>query len=65
MIGVTDREQRQRLIDSFINAIYLYDDKVVLTFNYKDVSKTITLKDVEQAFGSDLEALGYQKAMRI
>ncbi|MDL2218983.1 recombinase family protein [Ruminococcaceae bacterium OttesenSCG-928-O06] len=55
---VTDREQRQRLIDSFINAIYLYDDKVVLTFNYKEESKTITLKDVEQAFGSDLEALG-------
>lgn len=59
---ITDREQRQRLIDSFINAIYLYDDKIVLTFNYKDESKTITLKDIEQAFGSDLEALGVPDA---
>ena len=55
---VTDREQRQRLIDSFINAIYLYDDKIVLTFNYKDESKTITLNDVKEVFGSDLEAQG-------
>ena len=27
---ITKREQRQRLIDSFVNAIYLYDDKVVI-----------------------------------
>ena len=45
--------ERQRLIDSFINAIYLYDDKIVLTFNYKDGAKTVSLQDVE---GSDLGA---------
>ena len=39
---VTKREQRQRLIDSFVNAVYLYEDKIILTFNYKDGSKTIT-----------------------
>ena len=55
---VADNKQRQRLIDSFINAIYLYDDKVVLTFNYKEERKTITLKDVHEVFGSDLEASG-------
>lgn len=48
---ITNYEQRQRLVDSFINAIYLYDDKLILTFNYKDGSKTITLADIE---GSDL-----------
>lgn len=47
--------QRQRLIDSFINAIYLYDDKIILTFNYKDGSKTISLKDIE---GSGLSSVG-------
>ena len=40
---VTKQEQRQRLIDSFVNAVYLYEDKIILTFNYKDGSKTITL----------------------
>lgn len=51
---VTKREQRQRLIDSFVNAVYLYEDKIILTFNYKDGSKTITLAEVE---GSDLSTV--------
>lgn len=55
---VTKREQRQRLIDSFVNAVYLYEDKIIFTFNYKDGSKTITLEEVE---GSDLSVLGALK----
>ena len=55
---VTKREQRQRLIDSFVNAVYLYEDKIILIFNYKDGSKTITLAEVE---GSDLSVLGAPK----
>lgn len=58
---VTKREQRQRLIDSFVNAVYLYEDKIILTFNYKDGSKTITLEEVE---GSDLSVLGAPKKGR-
>ena len=51
------------LIDNFINAIYLYDDKLVLTFNYKDGTKTITFEDVRDVVekaenGSDLACLG-------
>lgn len=57
---VTKREQRQRLIDSFVNAVYLYEDKIILTFNYKDGSKTITLADVE---GSDLSSFGAADAV--
>lgn len=56
---VKNQEQRQRLIDSFVNAVYLYDDKCILTFNYKDGTKTITLKDVE---GSDLS--GFTAVLR-
>jgi hypothetical protein len=29
------------LIDTFINAIFLYDDKMLITFNYKDGTKTL------------------------
>lgn len=54
----TKREQRQRLIDSFVNAVYLYEDKVIMTFNYKDGSKTVTLAEVE---GSDLSCFGALK----
>jgi hypothetical protein len=52
---ITSQEQRQRLIDSFINAVYLYEDKVVITLNYKDGSRTVMLKDVES---SDLSGSG-------
>jgi hypothetical protein len=47
-----DPMHRQRLVDSFVNAIYLYDDKIVFTFNYKDGSKTVSLKDIDNC--SDL-----------
>jgi hypothetical protein len=57
-IDTTKREQRQRLIDTFVNAVYLYDDKLVLTFNYKDGAKTITMAEIENNYGSDFTASG-------
>ena len=49
--NVNDMVFRQRLIDTFVNAIYLYDDRIVLTYNYKDGSHTVTLAQVEETFG--------------
>ena len=48
------------LIDTFINAIFLYDDKMVITFNYKEGTTTITFDDLKTALadlktGSDLD----------
>ncbi|MEE3428994.1 MAG: hypothetical protein VZQ55_08535 [Ruminococcus sp.] len=55
---VNKLEHRRRLIDSFINSIYLYDDRMVITFNYKDGSKTITMEEIENsAISSDLTSL--------
>jgi len=45
-LDVTIPEQRQRLIDGFVNSVYLYDDKIILTFNYKEGCKTISLRDI-------------------
>ena len=42
-------DHKRRLIDSFINAIYLYDDKMVITFNYKDGSETLSLSEIENS----------------
>ncbi len=39
-------EQRQILVDNFVNAIYLYDDKIVLTFNFDTEKNTVTLTDI-------------------
>ena len=64
-LDVRQQPHRKMLIDAFVNAIYLYDDKLVLTFNYKDGTRTITLDDVKEAVknntGSDLDCLGAPK----
>ena len=44
-MDIRKREQRQRLVDTFINAIFLYDDKLVITFNYQNGTKTISKED--------------------
>ena len=51
-------EHRRRLINSFVNAVYLYDDYFVFVGNYKDGTKTISFAELEAAgIGSDLNAL--------
>ena len=54
-LDVTKKEHRKMLVDTFINAIFLYDDKVVITFNYREGGKTITLEDVTS---SDMDLAG-------
>ena len=41
-------EQKKRLIDVFINAIYVYDDKVLVTFNYKDGEICATFDEIKE-----------------
>lgn len=52
--NTNDPVERLRLSDCFVNAVFLYDDKIVLTFNYKDGTKTISLAELESsdAFGT-------------
>ena len=50
-------EYRKRIIDTFVNAVFLFDDKLVITYNFKSGTETITLKNVEAAYGSDLKAV--------
>ena len=54
-LDVRQQSHRKMLIDAFVNALYLYDDKILLTFNYKDGTKTITFDDIK---GSDLDCTG-------
>ncbi|NLV86648.1 MAG: recombinase family protein, partial [Clostridiales bacterium] len=64
-MDVSKQEERQRLIDTFINAIYLFDDKIVLTFNYKDGTRTVSLDEIENTFGSDLGVQGAPRRRRL
>ena len=64
-LDVTQQSHRKMLIDTFVNAIYLYDDKIVITFNYKEGVKTVTLDEAKEAIpeenGLDLDCLGSPK----
>ena len=48
-------------MDTFINAIYLYDDKVLITFNYKEGTQTVTFVEAAETAskgnGSDLDCI--------
>ena len=60
-LDVRQQSHRKMLIDTFINAIFLYDDKMVITFNYKEGTKTITFAELQEAIsnnnGSDLDCI--------
>ena len=58
-LDMSQQEQRQALVDTFINAIYLYDDKVLITFNYKEGTETVAFGEAVKAKkSSDMSARG-------
>ena len=42
---ISQQKQRKALIEIFVNAIFLYDDRMLIAFNYKDGSQTIRFED--------------------
>ena len=48
------------LIDTFVNAVFLYDDKMVLTYNFHESTETITFGELQEVLpngfrGSDMD----------
>ncbi len=43
----SDIDCQKRLIKIFVNSVFVYDDKVVLTFNYSGDNRTITLNEID------------------
>lgn len=42
-----DPNCQRQLIRAFLNSVFVYDDKVVLTFNYSGDDRTITLREID------------------
>lgn len=64
------KSHRETLINTFVNAVYLYDEKVLIIFNYKDGTKTITFdeiaaKDAPEGNGSDLGCFAPPKMLSV
>lgn len=54
-LDVSRLEERRRLIDSFVNSVTIFDDYLLITFNYKDGETRLDFKDIES---SDLQSVG-------
>lgn len=54
-LDATKLEERRRLIDSFVNSVTIFDDYILITFNYKEGSARVTFEDIKS---SDLKSVG-------
>ena len=64
-LDISKPEHRKTLINVFVNAVYVYNDKIVISCNYKDGTKTVNFSEMEGALttrssvsGSDLDCPG-------
>ena len=51
---VDSLDYQRQIIDAFLNSIRVFDNRLIITYNYKDGTETISLADIEAAVGSDL-----------
>ena len=51
-LDISKSEQRQKLVDLFVNSIIIYDDHIKFFFNYKEHTETITFDELNNC--SDL-----------
>ena len=42
-----DREEQRRLVEVFVNSVFVYDDEITITYNYGGDSRTLTLREVD------------------
>ena len=48
-VGSTEHQRQihqRQIIDTFVNSVYVFDDRVVLNFNFTDDAKTVTREEV-------------------
>ena len=52
---LSDQSQKQKIIDIFVNSVYVYDDRMVIFFNYRDGERCVdfsVLSDSENPEGA-------------
>ena len=45
--NIKDPECQKQLVQTFINSVFVYDDKLTITFNYSGDNRTVTLAEVD------------------
>lgn len=49
-----DIDSQKRLVQLFINSVFVYDDKIKITFNYSSDANTLTLNQIDSAEADDV-----------
>lgn len=50
-----NREFQKCPIDTLVNTVYVFDDKLISTCNYQHGTQTILLEEIESALSSDFD----------
>lgn len=61
---LTDGKCQKRLVDTFVNSIYLYDDKLIVGLNYGGEEETITLENINESVRIENAHLHFCQSMR-
>lgn len=46
---VRDANCQKRLIETFVNSVFLYEDRVVIAYNYSGENNTVTIEDIKKS----------------
>lgn len=61
-LNINELSHRKRLIDTFLNSVFVYDDKLLINCNYPNTSTIVRFSDINAALnGSDILACGRPK----
>ena len=52
--NINDKAYQREIIDTFLNSVYVYEDKIIFTYNFRDHAETVTLDEIEYVFCSDV-----------
>ena len=58
-----DRECQKRIVDTFINAVYVYEDRITITYNYSGDQRIVSLEELKSDTAvCETEEMGHQKS---
>ena len=64
-LNINELSHRKRLIDTFLNSVFVYDNKLLINCNYPNTSTIVRFSDINATLnGSDILACGRPKISR-
>lgn len=60
-LDLDDLRIQRQIIDCFVNTVYLFDDNLIVNFNFSQESRRVTLHEVQDVFKESAEAVVFLK----